>query len=266
VSEHRSAEGARSGANDSSVSEANRESQRQTVPTEGTVGGASDAQTGGATPGAAGEPGAGTRPASRDRARGTDVDLDHPDRVVIRDKRKIDRFGTTPAAMAEAVEAPVEDIPKAEALLLEERTADLQRLQAEYANYRRRVERDRIAVGEIAVGAVVAGLLPVLDDIDRAREHGDVTGAFKAVAEQLETVLGKLGLQPFGEVGDPFDPTIHEAVTHQESDQVREPTVTLLLRRGYRQGERLLRPAMVGVSEPASSAPPDPEPAADTHD
>jgi molecular chaperone GrpE len=249
------------------VSEANRESQRagETVPGEGTAGGVSDAQIRGAAPGAAGEPGAGTRPAPRDRARGTDVDLDHPDRVVIRDKRKIDRFGTS-AAMTEAAEAPVEDIPKAEALLLEERTADLQRLQAEYANYRRRVERDRIAVGEIAVSAVLAGLLPVLDDIDRAREHGDVTGAFKAVAEQLETVLGKLGLQPFGEVGDAFDPTIHEAVTHQESDEVRQPTVTLLLRRGYRQGERLVRPAMVGVSEPASSAAPDPEPAADTHD
>jgi molecular chaperone GrpE len=184
--------------------------------------------------------------------------------VVIRDKRKVDRPGAAAASSAEGPTSPVHEIPKAEALLLEERTADLQRLQAEYANYRRRVERDRIAVGEVAVGAVMAGLLPVLDDIDRAREHGDVTGAFKAVAEQLEAVLGKLGLQQFGEVGDPFDPTIHEAVTHDESDQVTEPTVTLLLRRGYRHGERLLRPAMVGVSEPARSpVPEEPIPAAE---
>jgi molecular chaperone GrpE len=240
--EQRGAEGASSGASDSAVSEANADSQRrgQTVPEQGTVGRPGDAQPG-----------------------GTDIDPDHPDRVVIRDKRKIDRFGTAPAPAAEAAEAAeaaVEEIPKAEALLLEERTADLQRLQAEYANYRRRVERDRIAVGEIAVGAVLTGLLPVLDDIDRARAHGDVTGAFKSVAEQLDAILGKLGLQPFGEVGDPFDPTIHEAVTHDESDRVSEPTVTLLLRRGYRHGERLLRPAMVGVSEPA----PDAETAAET--
>jgi molecular chaperone GrpE len=145
-------------------------------------------------------------------------------------------------------------VPKADALLLEERTRDLQRVQAEFANYRKRVERDRVALAEAAVGSALVGLLPVLDDIDRARAHGDLTGAFKSVADQLETVLGKLGLAAFGEPGDPFDPTIHEAVMHEESTVgavVSEPTATTVLRRGYKHGDRLLRPAMVGVTDPA---------------
>jgi molecular chaperone GrpE len=103
---------------------------------------------------------------------------------------------------------------------------------------------------------VLASLLPVLDDIDRAREHGDLTGAFKAVADQLEAVLAKHGLVGFGEAGDPFDPSVHEAVMHAESDEVDRPTATAVMRRGYRHGERLLRPAMVGVTDPA--APPAP--------
>jgi molecular chaperone GrpE len=178
--------------------------------------------------------------------------------VVIRDKRRLDpatgepRHAATEADPAEAGAAAAAEgnVPKAEALVLEERTRDLQRVQAEYANYRKRVERDRVALAEAAVGGALVGLLPVLDDIDRARAHGDLTGAFKAVADQLETVLGKLGLTAFGEPGDPFDPVIHEAVMHEESPNVSEPTATTVLRRGYKQGERLLRPAMVGVSDP----------------
>jgi molecular chaperone GrpE len=95
-------------------------------------------------------------------------------------------------------------------------------------------------------------LLPILDDIDRARAHGDLTGAFKAVADQLDALLGKLGLAAFGEPGDPFDPVVHEAVMHDESPDVKEPTATTVLRRGYKHGDRLLRPAMVGVTDPAS--------------
>jgi molecular chaperone GrpE len=125
-------------------------------------------------------------------------------------------------------------------------------VQAEYANYRKRVERDRVALAEAAVGGALVGLLPILDDLDRAREHGDLTGAFKAVADQLEAVLGKLGLAAFGEVGDAFDPAVHEAVLHDESDEVSEPTATKVLRRGYKHGDRLLRPAMVGVTDPAT--------------
>jgi molecular chaperone GrpE len=133
---------------------------------------------------------------------------------------------------------------------LDERIGDLQRITAEYANYRKRVERDRNAVIEQAAGAVLAALLPVLDDLDRAREHGDLVGPFGAVAEQLATTTGKFGLTPFGEKGDPFDPTRHEAVAHQTSPDVTEPTCVDVMRRGYLLGERLLRPALVAVADP----------------
>ncbi|HEX4428796.1 MAG TPA: nucleotide exchange factor GrpE, partial [Frankiaceae bacterium] len=134
-----------------------------------------------------------------------------------------------------------------------ERTADLQRLQAEYANYRKRVERDRAMIRDIATADVLVSLLPVIDDIDRARSHGDLTGAFKAVADQLDATLTKLGLEPFGDEGDAFDPQQHEAVLHSESADVSEPTVTSVMRKGYKYADRLVRPAMVGVSEPSHS-------------
>ena len=128
------------------------------------------------------------------------------------------------AGAAEVLEGTVEDAPAAgqkagqkqsdaEARLAE-RTADLQRLQAEYANYRKRVDRDRSAVREQAVASVLTGLLPVLDAIDQAREHGELSGGFKSVAESLQSAVGKLGLVSYGEKGDPFDPKIHEALTH----------------------------------------------------
>jgi molecular chaperone GrpE len=137
---------------------------------------------------------------------------------------------------------------------LDERTRDLQRVTAEYANYRKRVDRDRLAVVEQATGAILLGLLPVLDDIDRARKHGDLTGAFAAVAEQLQNNLTKLGLTTFGEAGDTFDPTWHEAVMHSTSADVTEPTCVDVLRKGYALGERLLRAAMVAVADPESGA------------
>jgi molecular chaperone GrpE len=134
---------------------------------------------------------------------------------------------------------------------LDERTADLQRVTAEYANYRKRVERDRMLAAEQAVAMVLAALLPVLDDIDRARDHGDLTGPFASVADQLTTITGKLGLAAFGAKGDAFDPKRHEAVAHQTSADVTEPTCIDVMRRGYLLGERLLRPAMVAVADPA---------------
>jgi molecular chaperone GrpE len=133
---------------------------------------------------------------------------------------------------------------------LDERTKDLQRLSAEYANYRKRVDRDRGLVAEQATGAVLAALLPVLDDLDRAREHGDLVGPFSSVAEQLNAATTKFGLTPFGDKGDAFDPTRHEAVAHQTSADVSEPTCVDVLRRGYLLGERLLRPALVAVADP----------------
>ncbi|WP_030747599.1 nucleotide exchange factor GrpE [Streptomyces griseus] len=133
---------------------------------------------------------------------------------------------------------------------LTERTGDLQRLQAEYQNYRRRVERDRVTVKEIAVASLLSDLLPVLDDIGRARDHGELVGGFKSVAESLETVVAKMGLQQFGKEGEPFDPTIHEALMHSYAPDVTETTCVAILQPGYRIGERTIRPARVAVAEP----------------
>ncbi len=140
---------------------------------------------------------------------------------------------------------------------LAERTADLQRLQAEYANYRKRVERDRLAVREQALANVLTELLPVLDDIGRAREHGELSGGFKSVAESLESAAIKLGLISYGEDGEPFDPKLHEALMHSYSPDVTEPTCVRILQPGYKVGDRILRPARVAVAEPGE---PEPEP------
>lgn len=139
---------------------------------------------------------------------------------------------------------------------LAERTADLQRLQAEYANYRKRVDRDREQVVVGAKASVVNDLLPLLDDLERAEQHGDLTGAFKAVGEKLVGSLQRSGLESFGAEGEPFDPSVHEAVQHSTSPDVSEPTVTMVMRRGYRFGERVLRPAMVGVTDHEPGAAP----------
>ncbi|WP_212754207.1 nucleotide exchange factor GrpE [Nakamurella aerolata] len=137
---------------------------------------------------------------------------------------------------------------------LGERTADLQRVTAEYANYRKRVDRDREQVAVAAKSSVLSELLPVLDDIDRAESHGDLTGAFKAVADKLSGVLTKLELESVGAQGEPFDPEVHEAVQFTTSPEVSEPTVTEVLRHGYRISGRLARPAVVVVTGPEHEA------------
>jgi molecular chaperone GrpE len=139
------------------------------------------------------------------------------------------------------------DLAKQEAA---ERTADLQRVTAEYANYRKRVDRDRESVVTAAKSSVVLELLTVLDDLDRARAHGDLVGSFGAVADKLTGALTKLGLTPVGKVGDHFDPAVHEAVQFETSAEVSEPTVTAVFRSGYSLGERLVRPAVVVVTGP----------------
>jgi molecular chaperone GrpE len=139
---------------------------------------------------------------------------------------------------------------------LAERTADLQRVTAEYANYRKRVDRDRLAVREQALANVLSALLPVLDDIGRAREHGELVGGFKSVADSLESAVTKLGLTSFGTEGEPFDPQVHEALTHSYSAEVAEPTCVQIMQPGYKVGERILRPARVAVAEPDDSAAP----------
>jgi molecular chaperone GrpE len=135
---------------------------------------------------------------------------------------------------------------------LAERTADLQRLQAEYANYRKRVDRDRAAVREQAVATALTGLLPVLDAIGQAKEAGELSGGFKSVAEALTSAVGKLGLVTYGANGDPFDPKIHEALVHTYSPDVTEDTCVEILQPGYQVGERILRPARVAVAAPAT--------------
>ncbi|MFD6310608.1 nucleotide exchange factor GrpE [Streptomyces nigra] len=164
--------------------------------------------------------------------------------------------GTAPAGDGHADPGLVAQLAQLDQVrtALGERTADLQRLQAEYQNYRRRVERDRITVKEIAVANLLTELLPVLDDIGRAREHGELVGGFKSVAESLETVAAKMGLQQFGKEGEPFDPTIHEALMHSYAPDVTETTCVAILQPGYRIGERTIRPARVAVAEPQPGA------------
>jgi len=120
-----------------------------------------------------------------------------------------------------------------------------------------------MAVREQALANVLHELLPVLDDIGRAREHGELTGGFKSVGESLEGVVAKLGLTSFGDTGDPFDPTLHEALLHSYSADVIEPTAVQILQLGYRVGDRIIRPARVAVAEPGGEAPEDPQSADD---
>ena len=168
-----------------------------------------------------------------------------------------DRSGSGPADADRADEAARSADLQAAEQQLAERTADLQRVTAEYANYRKRVERDRAAVREQAVANVLSGLVPVLDDIGRAREHEELVGGFKSVAESLEAAVTKLGLESFGEDGEPFDPKVHEALMHSYSPDVTEPTCIKILQPGYRVGERILRPARVEVAEPGEAEAPD---------
>jgi len=134
---------------------------------------------------------------------------------------------------------------------LAERTADLQRLQAEFVNYKRRVDRDRELIRENATYAALSPIIEVLDTIDRAREHAPLEGGFKAVADQLERIVSTLGLTKFGAVGDAFDPTIHEALSHiGEDPEVEVTTSKVIVKAGYRIGDRVVRAAQVLVVDP----------------
>jgi molecular chaperone GrpE len=209
-------------------------------------------------------------------------DREEQPRVVIRDKRRIDPVtgevwvpageqpaGTRPAdqaapgeQMSEHETPVVDEAPPAQptagggdlASQLAERTEDLQRVTAEYANYRRRVDRDRSLVVDQAAERFALQLFPIVDDIERARDHGDLTGAFKVVAERVLGLLDGLGVEAFGAAGDPFDPSLHEAVIHDTSSEVSVPTATTVLRQGFRRGDRVLRTAMVAVTDPESPA------------
>ncbi len=129
-------------------------------------------------------------------------------------------------------------------------TEDLQRLQAEYANYRKRVERDRTLAAEVAISSVLIEFLAILDDLDRAAAHNELTGGFKSVADQIIATTTKLGLEKYGEAPATFDPNFHDALMHETSTEVKETTVTKILQPGYKYKERVLRPARVVVSDP----------------
>lgn len=193
---------------------------------------------------------------------------DHPEgRIVFKDNRKIDAAtgkARAPAAGkrsghpapdgpggADAAGDAVADAVAEARQEAAERTADLQRLSAEYANYRKRVERDKQAATAAGKAAVMAELLAVCDDLERAEEHGDLTGGFKTVADKFTGTLARLGLEHYGAEGDAFDPNLHEAVQFSESADVTAPTVAAVLRRGYLLGERVLRAAVVAVAGPA---------------
>jgi molecular chaperone GrpE len=194
-------------------------------------------------------------------------------RLHIRDNRRIDpetyevrepqetaapaaRHATTDAQeSAEAEQASADQARIADLTAsLAERTADLQRLQAEYVNYKRRVDRDRDLSRKVTIEGVIKDFLSVLDDVRSAREHEELTGGFKAVAEEIERVTAKYGLETFGQAGDPFDPHIHEALLHAHADHIDGPTCVEILQPGYRIGNRILRPARVAVAEPEPEA------------
>lgn len=182
--------------------------------------------------------------------------------VTVTDKRRIDpntgavreeaKAADTKAAAAEpGASAPgavaSEGGSDADAKVAE-LTADLQRAHADFANYRKRVERDRQAVIDSAKASVVTQLLGVLDDLDRAREHGDLeSGPLRSVSDKLTAALEGLGLATFGAEGDDFDPSLHEAVQHDGQDG--HPVLAAVLRKGYKLGDRVLRPAMVVVTD-----------------
>ncbi len=155
----------------------------------------------------------------------------------------------------ETTEQVVEEVvePGQEADPVATLTSDLQRLQAEYANYRKRVERDRAVAHESAVGAVLTELLALLDDVDRAEAHGELSGGFKAVADQLNSITSRIGLEKYGTEGEVFDPQIHEALMHDESADVAVATASKILQPGYKYKERILRPARVAVTDPAGA-------------
>lgn len=132
-----------------------------------------------------------------------------------------------------------------------ERLEDLQRVQAEYVNYRRRVDRDRALAHELAVAGMVEALLPVLDEVELARQHGELAdGPFASIAEKLEQTLARFGWERYGAADEPFDPRVHEALMHTESPDVTEPTVTKVLQPGHRVGDRIIRAARVAVTAP----------------
>ena len=179
---------------------------------------------------------------------------EHPEEGVrVNDRRRIDpetfEVREQAAAPAPSEEAVIEaELTEADAKVAE-LTDDLRRVHAEYANYRKRVDRDRESARDLTVGSVLTELLPVLDDVERARQHGELEGAFKSVGESLEAVCLRLGLETFGAPDEPFDPMIHEALSSEQRDGLEGPVVVTVYQPGYRHAGRVLRPARVAVAD-----------------
>jgi molecular chaperone GrpE len=177
------------------------------------------------------------------------------DQVTVTDKRRIDpetgevRQVESDAAPGGAASVSAEPKAAVTARKIVELTADLQRVQADYANYRKRALRDQQAAAERAKAAVVSPLLGVLDDLERARSHGDLdSGPLKSVADKLISALNGLGLEAFGAEGDDFDPALHEAVQHEgDGSEGSKPVLGNVMRHGYKLGDQVLRHALVGV-------------------
>ena len=205
---------------------------------------------------------------------GTEDNEGREEKFHFSDKRRIDpeTFQARPAAtppaepaqpadpieeLLEEVEAQAAGVAEADALIADavaqaqaqatEAMNDLKRITAEYANYRKRVDRDRDVQRDLVIASVLNDLLPLLDDVERAREHDELEGGFKSVGEALEAVTAKYGLETYGEAGEEFDPTIHEAMTSEPSDEVEVPTVSTVFKVGYRLRGRVVRPALVAV-------------------
>jgi molecular chaperone GrpE len=187
-----------------------------------------------------------------------DQGVNQAEGVKITDKRKLDPETGAPRVSSDTQESPVSEQEAAEDSVVEldpvaELTADLQRLQAEFANYRKRVERDRETTRDLVVSNTLAELLPIIDDIGRARTHGELEGAFKSVGEALESAVTRLGLKPFGEPGDEFDPTKHEAISHEYSAEVSTSTCMTIFQAGYEFNGRVIRAAIVSVADPETA-------------
>ncbi|HEY8620989.1 MAG TPA: nucleotide exchange factor GrpE [Dermatophilaceae bacterium] len=161
----------------------------------------------------------------------------------------------SPAPGASGYDASVEgEDVHPDTTLAADLTRDLQRLQAEYVNYKKRVDRDRELHRHVALSSVIEALLPVLDDIHLARQHGDLeSGPFAAIADKLEGILTKFGVERFGQPGDAFDPVVHEALMHIQAELAEGTEVTTVvqvLQPGYKMGERVIRAARVAVADP----------------
>ncbi|HEY3544877.1 MAG TPA: nucleotide exchange factor GrpE [Propionicimonas sp.] len=197
------------------------------------------------------EPDEGTEPVEG-ASTGSDDTFGEPDDGFVPDGEAGGDGAEEPIEAKASTGSPILDAKVAELQeLVQERTDDLQRLHAEYSNYKKRVDRDRALARQGGVEVVILDLLPVLDSVEAAREHAELVGGFRLVADELEKIIAKYGLETFGEVGEEFDPQIHEALMQMPIETaIAVPTISAVMQRGVKLNDRVLRPARVGVANP----------------